>query len=402
MGGPVGKIERFWRLGATRRRAMRALAGFLAGSPLLRPQQDPVRDHTRVPSMDELVTAFDFEAVAYEKLPRRAYNYTAYGSAGEFTLRRNREVFNWVELVPRGVVDVSSIETASEILGTKMGFPILVAPTAGHIALHPTGEKGTHEGSTAAAGTPMIVSGVSSMPIDEVAQAANGPLWSQLYPVPEIEANRDRLERAQAAGCQAVVVTVDQEAAFYDRPQRDRNFSTPRRGRRPRRSRTADPVNRYRVRTKRLWYEWKLFDQLRPMIEVPMLAKGILSAEDARRCVDQGLDGIVVSNHGGRALDYSPSSLEVLPEIVDAVAGRIPVLIDSGFRRGSDILKALALGASAVCLGRVPRWGLGAYGPPGVQRILEIMQAELVLAMAHTGRPTLASIDRTLVRTDLP
>ena len=133
-----------------------------------------------------------------------------------------------------------------------------------------------------------------------------------------------------------------------------------------------------------------------------MLAKGILTAEDALRCVEQGLDGIVVSNHGGRALDYSPSSLEVLPEIVDAVGGRIPVLIDSGFRRGSDILKALALGASAVCLGRVPRWGLGSYGPPGVQRILEIMQAELVLAMAHTGRPTLSSIDRTLVRTNLP
>ena len=121
--------------------------------------------------------------------------------------------------------------------------------------------------------------------------------------------------------------------------------------------------------------------------ERAMVAKGVLTAEDARRCVEHGLDGIVVSNHGGRALDYSPSSLEVLPEIVDAAAGRIPVLVDSGFRRGSDILKALALGASAVCLGRVPRWGLGAFGAPGVQRVLEILQAELVLAMAHTGRP---------------
>jgi len=133
-----------------------------------------------------------------------------------------------------------------------------------------------------------------------------------------------------------------------------------------------------------------------------MLAKGVLTAHDARLCVENGLDGIIVSNHGGRALDYSPSSLEVLPEIVDAVGGKIPVLVDGGFRRGSDVLKALALGASAVCLGRVPRWGVAAFGAPGVQRVLEILQSELVQAMAHTGRPTLASIDRTLVRTDFP
>ena len=401
MGGFVGKLERLWRQGVTRRGAIRGLAGFLAGSPLLHSQQDPLRDHSRVPGMDELVNAFDFEAVAYEKLPRQAYTYTAYGSCGEFTLRRNREAFKWVELLPRAVVDVSSIETATEILGTKLRFPILVAPTAGHVALHPTGEEGTHEGSTAAAETPMIVSHVASMPIDKIQQAAGGTLWYQLYPAPEIEANRETLDRAQAAGCRAVVVTVDQEAAYYERPLHDRNLSSRRSPRRTR-PRGVQEVNRYRVRTHRLWYEWKLFDQLRPLVDVPMLAKGILTAEDALRCVEHGLDGIVVSNHGGRALDYSPSSLEVLPEIVDAVGGRIPVLVDSGFRRGSDILKALALGASAVCLGRVPRWGLGSFGPPGVQRVLEILQAELVMAMAHTGRPTLASIDRTIVRTDLP
>jgi isopentenyl diphosphate isomerase/L-lactate dehydrogenase-like FMN-dependent dehydrogenase len=133
---------------------------------------------------------------------------------------------------------------------------------------------------------------------------------------------------------------------------------------------------------------------------VPILAKGILTAEDALLCLDHGLDGVYVSNHGGRALDYSPSSLEVLPEIVDAVRGRVPVLFDSGIRRGTDILKALALGANAVCVGRVPLWGLGAFGPAGVQRVLEILQAELVQAMVETGRPTLASIDRSLVRTE--
>ncbi len=150
------------------------------------------------------------------------------------------------------------------------------------------------------------------------------------------------------------------------------------------------------------WYEWKLFDGLRTMVKVPMLAKGILTGEDALLAVEHGLDGIIVSNHGGRTLDYTPSSLEVLPEIVEAVAGRMPVLIDSGFRRGSDILKAIALGASAICLGRVPRWGLGSFGAPGVTRILEMVQEDFRQAMTSSGAASLGAIDRSLVRTDFP
>jgi isopentenyl diphosphate isomerase/L-lactate dehydrogenase-like FMN-dependent dehydrogenase len=149
-----------------------------------------------------------------------------------------------------------------------------------------------------------------------------------------------------------------------------------------------------------MFFCWKLFHDLRPMIQVPMLAKGVLTAEDARLCVEHGVEGIVVSNHGGRALDHSPATLEVLEEIVDAVAGRVPVIIDSGFRSGSDVLKALALGASAACFGRAPRYGLASFGPDGVQKVLEILQGELVMAMAQAGRPNLASIDRSLVRTD--
>jgi isopentenyl diphosphate isomerase/L-lactate dehydrogenase-like FMN-dependent dehydrogenase len=141
-------------------------------------------------------------------------------------------------------------------------------------------------------------------------------------------------------------------------------------------------------------------DEIRPFIKGHMLVKGIITAEDAAICVERGVDGIVVSNHGGRGLDYEPSTLEVLPEIVDAVRGRIPVLVDSGFRRGSDLVKAMALGASAVCLGRAPRWGLGAFGPAGVQRLLEIVQAEFRQAMAQTGRATIAALDRTAVRTN--
>jgi isopentenyl diphosphate isomerase/L-lactate dehydrogenase-like FMN-dependent dehydrogenase len=201
----------------------------------------------------------------------------------------------------------------------------------------------------------------------------------------------------QAAGAKAVVVTIDQQADVHERALHDRHLGG--RGAPPRRT---PPKNPYRVAENRLFYHWRILDEIRPMVKVPLLAKGILTAEDAKLCLEHGLDGVYVSNHGGRSLDYSPATLEVLPEIVDAVGGKVPILFDSGVRRGADALKALALGAKAVCLGRVPRWGLGSYGAPGVQRILEILQAELTYAMAYTGRSSMASINRTLVRTDFP
>jgi isopentenyl diphosphate isomerase/L-lactate dehydrogenase-like FMN-dependent dehydrogenase len=393
------KRENAWALGLSRRSAFRALAGFFAGSPLLRSQEDPFRSHNRVPGLQELVDAFDFEAVAYAKLPRAVYDYTAYGAGSEFTLRRNRQAFDWVKLVPTATPDPSGLSTATEVLGTKMDFPILISPSAAQGDLHPAGEMAMHQGATSASNTPMIISNVASFPVEEIAQAATGPVWFQLYPKPELDANREALDKAQAAGCRAVVVTVDQQALYYERALHGRNLtaSTARRT-----TRRAAPRNPYGIEEHRLWYEWRFFDEIRPIVKVPLLIKGILTAEDARLSIEHGLDGVYVSNHGGRSLDYGPSTLEVLPEIVEVVQGRVPVLFDSGIRRGADILKALALGASAVCLGRVPRWGLASYGAAGVQRILEIVQTELLHAMAYTGRPTLDSIDRTLVRTDFP
>ena len=403
----MARLEDQWRSSLTRRSALRNLAAFLAGSPLLPGQQDPFRDHSRVPGLNELVTAFDFEPVAYARLPRDAYDYTALGVEGEFTLRRNRQAFEWVELVPKTIAQVSSVETATEVLGTKMAFPILVAPSAGHGQLHPEGEMATHRGATAASNTPMIVSVNSSFPIEKTAAAASGPLWYQHYPRgSEVEDNRDLLERAQGAGCRAIVLTLDNQigTGVRERTMHDRNMSrgaAPGANRRPS-ARGGPASSPYRVFGGYPYLDWAWLEKMRPFVKVPLLVKAILTAEDARLCVERGLHGIVVSNHGGRNADYHPSTLEVLPEIVDAVRGRIPVLIDSGFRRGADVLKALALGATAVCLGRVARWGVAAYGPPGLQRILEIVQSEVLLAMAHTGRPTLASIDRTLVRTDFP
>jgi 4-hydroxymandelate oxidase len=382
--------------GISRRAAIRSFLAFLAGSPLVAAQQDPFRDHSRVPGLAEMLNVFDFEPVAHARILRLAYDYMSYGVQGEFTLRRNREAFDWVGLLPRGAVDAASVQPASTLLGTNLAFPMLVAPTARHSQFHPEGEAATYAGATAAR-TPLIVSNVATLPVEKIAASANGQWWFQLYPQPVPDTNRQLLEKAQAAGCKAVVVTVDQQASSYERAMHDRNLGPPV-------STTAaaprNPANPYRVADTRLWYEWKLFDELRPVVKVPLIGKGVLTAEDARLCLEHGLDGVYVSNHGGRSLDYGPSTLEVLAEIVDAVQGRVPVLFDSGIRRGSDILKALALGASAVCVGRPPLWGLSAYGAQGVQKVLEILQAELVQAMAATGRPTLASIDRTLVRTE--
>ena len=353
--------------------------------------------------MNELLTAFDFEAVAYAKQPRSVYNYRAYGSDGEFTLRRNREAFDWVELIPRHVA-AGPVSTGIELFGTKMAFPILVSPTAGHGEMHPEGELATHKGAAAAAETPMILSNNTSFPFDKVVAAAPSPMWVQLYPKQQLDANRQYLESAQAAGAKAVVVTIDQQTPNYERAQHDRNLASQTRGgsRQAGRSLNSTAGNPYRVFDNRLWYEWKFFDEIRPFVKVPLIAKGIVTPEDAKLCLEHGVDGVYVSNHGGRSLDYGPSTLEVLPEIVDAVGGRVPVLFDSGVRRGTDILKALALGASAVCLGRLPLWGLGSFGAAGVQRVLEILQTELVTAMQFTGRTTPASIDRKILRTDFP
>jgi 4-hydroxymandelate oxidase len=398
----VRNLQNQWKRSLSRRDALCGLAGFLAGSPRLAGQQDPFRDHSRVPGIDELVTAFDFEPVAYAKVPREAYDYTAQGVDGEFTLRRNREAFDWVSIVPKSVVDVSSIQTSTEILGTKLAFPIMVAPSAGQGQLHPQGELAMHQGSTAASETPMIVSNNASFPMEKIGAAAKGPLWFQLYPRQQVEASREIVETAQAAGARAIVITVDQQSSYYERQLHNRRLAASSAAARRARTGPPAPTNPYRIADTRLWYDWTFVDQIRPFVKVPMLIKGIVTPDDAKLCVEHGLDGVVVSNHGGRSLDYGPATLEVLPEIVDIVAGRIPVVVDSGFRRGSDVFKALAIGAKAVCLGRVPRWGLGAYGAQGAQRVLEILQNELVMTMAQAGRPTLVSINRSAVRMDFP
>jgi 4-hydroxymandelate oxidase len=397
----VGEIDHRWRHSVTRREALLGLAGVLAGSPLLYAQQDPrpLKDHKRVPGLDEMMTAFDFEPICFANMTLVNYDYMAHGEGSEFTLRRNRDAFDWVQLVERPGVAPAEVDTSTEVLGVKLPTPVFIAPSTRQRDLHPDGDAGMYQGASAK-DVPLILASGSSVPIEKVAAAANGPRWSQFYPIQDPKLSREQIERFQANGARALVVTVDQQTSVYERDLHDRNL-----GGNPRRiaGMAAAPADatgprRYRVDPRRLWYSWKYLDDIRPFVKGPMLVKGILTAEDAKICVEHGFDGIIVSNHGGRSMDYGPSTLEVLPEIVDAVGGKIAVLVDSGFRRGSDVVKALALGASAVCMGRAPRWALGAFGAQGVERLLEIVQGEMRDAMAKAGRKSVSALDRTALK----
>jgi 4-hydroxymandelate oxidase len=425
------------------------MAGLIAGSPLLHAQLDPrpFSTHRRTPGLNEMLNAFDFEPVMFANVSQSVYDYTAHGDGGEWNLRRNRQAFDWVDLIPGKAIDPSTVDLSSQLLGLKLKYPILIAPTATQVALHPDGEAGMYRAASLSSNTPMCLSNNSSQSVEQVAKGAEGQLWWQFYPRQDMGASQELLERAQGAGYTAMVITVDQQASYYERSQHDRNLGARAGGagrgggrggaagaaRQGGAGRANDPealgtatIGRgaavpgsvgaatppaparrgaasYRLGAGRLWYSWEYMDQVRKFIKVPIIIKGIVTAEDARLCVERGFDGIVVSNHGGRSMDYGPSTLEALPEVVAAVNGKIPVMIDSGFRRGSDVLKALALGADAVWLGRASRWALGAFGPPGVQRLLtDIIFKELVDAAAATGNATLASIDARIVKQNWP
>jgi 4-hydroxymandelate oxidase len=411
----VGPIEQRWQQSTSRRRALAKLAGLVGASPLLSSslaaQLDPrpLSEHKRTPGLDEMLTAFDFEPVMFANVPLTVYDYTAHGDGSEFTLRRNRQAFEWVDLLPGPAIDPARVDLSCDLLGTNLKYPIMIAPTATMVPLHPDGEIGMHRAAASASNTPMIVSHNTSTSIDRIAAGATGPLWWQFYPSQSLEASREILDGAVNAGCTAIVVTVDQQASYYERSLQDRNLGGVVRnagGRgggdgRGAPAAAGEPSGpaRYRLSPGRMWYTWRYLDELRRIVKVPLLVKGIVTAEDATLCVEHGMSGIIVSNHGGRSMDYGPSTLEVLPEIVAAVNRRIPVLTDSGYRRGVDILKALALGANAVLLGRPTRWALAGFGAPGVERLLALMQRELVAAAAGAGRATLASIDRSLVKT---
>jgi (S)-2-hydroxy-acid oxidase len=387
------------------------VAGLMAASPVAASvaqiDPKPLSEHRRALSLAEVQTSFDFEPIFFGNVPRLVYDYTAHGDGSEFTLRRNRQAFDWVDIVPvRAAVPASQIDLSSELLGVKMKFPIIVAPTAAMVPLHPDGEIGMFKAATAASNTLMMLSvNTSTTHAQVIAGSPGGTLWAQFYPVENRATTQQSMDTFQNAGCNGIIVTVDQQSSYYERTQQDRNFGGrvarsvgPRAG-----AGAAAPTGsaRYRINAGRLWYTWQYIDDMRKMVKGPLLIKGILDPQDARLAVEHGADAIIVSNHGGRSMDYGPSTLEVLPEIVAAVNGRIPVLFDSGVRRGTDIFKALALGASGVMIGRTTRWGLAAFGTAGAQRLIEILQQELVQVAAAAGCAKLSDINKTAVRANL-
>jgi isopentenyl diphosphate isomerase/L-lactate dehydrogenase-like FMN-dependent dehydrogenase len=395
----------------TRRDALRNFFLWMGGSPLLRAQEAAAAASARIPQMEELVNVLEFEPVLRSKVPQTNYDFIAGGVDSEWTLRRNREAFQWITLRPRMLRDVSKLDLSLSLFGEKIAMPVLVAPTGAQALAHPEGELAMAR-AAGAVKTIMVVSSNSSHPIEKIGAAATGPLWFQLYPGPDLPATRERVERALAAGIKAIAVTVDTPYNSHrERLLRDGVMQeVPPRGavpeiveQRPGRRRAANVAHPYRL-TQRFTAQltWSFLDELHSYAKTPVLVKGILTPEDARLAVEHGAAGVIVSNHGARYLDTAPSTIEVLPDIVDAVAGKIPVLVDGGFRRGTDILKGLAIGAKAILVGRPPLWGLGGYGQPGAQRVLELLQTELALAMGLSGRPNLESINRTLVAIERP
>jgi isopentenyl diphosphate isomerase/L-lactate dehydrogenase-like FMN-dependent dehydrogenase len=357
-------------------------------------------------TLNDLLNVLEFEPVCRARISKTSYDYIAHGTDDEFTLRRNREAFQWMTLRPRVATDVSQMDLSLDLLGQKIEMPILICPTGSHSLAHPEGELATAR-AAGAMKTIMAVSSASSYPLEKIAAAATGPLWRQLSAETDLDSTLEEVQKAVALGCKAIVFTIDnkynsnRERLFRNRTAQSDLLAAVSGDSTRAARRTADRPNPYRLgwrHTARV--TWPYLEQLASRTKAPLVLKGILRPDDAQRAAQHGAAGIIVSNHGGRYLGADPATIEVLPEIVDAVGAKIPVLIDGGFRRGTDVLKALAIGARAVMVGRPPLWGLGAFGEAGTQRVLEILQTELALAMGLSGCPNLASIDRSVVRID--
>jgi 4-hydroxymandelate oxidase len=334
------------------------------------------------------VSLRDFERLASGTMSRTAWEFISSGAADELTVRWNEEAFGRLRLRQRALADVSRLDTRIRLLGRERPHPILLAPTSNHTLVHPEGEVATARGAGAARAT-LVVSTFADKPLDEIARAAAQPCWHATYVMKDRGRTRDVLARAEAAACEAICIPIDSPVVGA----RDREHRTYRFPRAPI-SFLNYPADYWRYPTT-----WKDIDWVRERTGLPLVLKGILDPEDADRGIRAGATAIYVSNHGGRNLDTLPATLEVLPEIAEKVAGRVPILVDGGLRRGTDILKALALGASAVAIGRPYLYGLAVAGADGVRGVVNILRNELEMAMALTGRPTIASIDRSVILT---
>lgn len=338
------------------------------------------------------ITVADFEPIARGRLEPGAWDYYAGGAGDERTLRDNVEAWNRLRLRPRVLVDVAKRDLTATAFGRSLAHPIIVAPTAAHQLAHPEGEAETARGA-AAAGALMTLSTISSLPMEDVAAAApDAPRWFQLYPPEDDDACRALLERAVAAGYEAIAVTVDLPVPG-NRERDQRNLFEVILGAHLPPSAPTGESGLVLLPTM----DWGRLAWLRSACSLPLIAKGVLRADDAVRAVEAGCDGIWVSNHGGRQLDTAITSAGALPEIADAVGDRAVLIADGGVRRGVDALKAIALGANLVAVGRPILWGLAADGAQGVRRVLEILHEDLSRSMALAGCRTLDEITPDLI-----
>jgi len=408
---------------ASRRRLLRYLAAspfFSSAAALAQtstPQQrlpDPMVWAPRelaelIESPARALSVFDFEPVARQKLSAAHFGYLATGNDDEATLRANREGFAAFQLRPRRMVDVSRVDMKMALFGTTHDSPIIIAPTGSNKAFHADGEIAVAKAARAGRHLQML-STVATTSIEDAIEARGAPVWFQLYPTNEWRVGLAMAKRAEKAGAPAIVVTVDVLAAqnweMFQRMWRADKTGSAQCGschgmglrsfvqRKPH----FDGLDLAGVSsTGATNLTWDFVKRLRDAVGTKILLKGILAREDAKLAVEHGADGIVVSNHGGRSEDNGRSTIDVLPEILVAVDGRIPVLVDSGFRRGTDIVKALAMGAKAVCIGRPYLWGLGAFGQEGVERVLQLLRRELFAAMQQMGAPSLKDLVPAMV-----
>jgi 4-hydroxymandelate oxidase len=356
------------------------------------------------PAMAAPINVEEFEAVARERLTQMAYDYYAGGAEDEITLRDNRDAFRRRFLKYRVLVDVSERDLSTTVLGQRLPFPVILAPTSMHMLAHPQGEVATARGASELDAL-MTLSSISTVRMEDVAASAPGaPRWFQLYCYSERSVTEMLVKRAYEAGYTALVVTVD--VPLLGRRERDfrnmftlpdgvkfANFEFEAAGPGGEGSALSSWVST--LQTPSL--NWDDLAWLRSLAPMPMILKGIVRADDARRALDLGVEGVWVSNHGGRQLDGSVASLDALADVVAAVRGQAAVILDGGVRRGTDVLKAIALGADAVAIGRPQLWGLAADGSSGVRRVLEMLRDELSLAMALAGCRSISEITPDLL-----
>lgn len=357
--------------------------------------------------MNECVNLRELEQLARARLPQMAWDYYASGADDERCLTKNCAAFEQVELFYRVMVDVSKRDPKTTVLGHDIALPVITAPTAFHRLAHDHGELATVRG-TGDAGSIFILSTLSNTAVEEVCAAATGPVWFQLYVYRDRAATEGLVRRVEAAGCKALVLTVD--APLLGRRERDvkNRFALPgdlavqnmfERGR-VATSGMESGLAAYFAEQLDPSLTWDAVAWLKSITALPVLVKGVIRADDARRAIQAGAAGVVVSNHGGRQLDAAPATITALPRIADAIGGDGTILLDGGVRRGADVIKAIASGAHAVLIGRPILWGLAAGGREGVAHAYGMLRRELELAMALCGTPDVASMTRDLVMSD--